>query len=543
MRKKNLNCTWVDVAKAYDSVSQNWLKKVLEMHRIPLAIRNTIMKLSSQWKTKLKVKTQSGLKFAEPIQFKRGIYQGDTLCLLLFIMCVNPMAWKLRTLQGYKMTKPVNISISHSSFIDDLTLYSSSERQQAIKLALTHQMMEDTGLSMSAKKTKTISMARGKRVEKEGDLQLSQDVTIKDLGHNLYKFLGVEEAELQENKTVLKKAEKEVVRRVSVILDTPLSDYNKIQAINIFALPVLTYFMPVLFFSQDDLKEVDLKIKRLLTERGARHPQHLNTQLYARRSVGGRGLKELSTIYKETKIKTALRIESSKDPKLQAVARFQRVKESKGRRSIFKDAKRHARELILDLELGDEPVVSFTSTEERTHTATDVAGVKLVMGKAQTDRSELEIKGCKWQGNIVSNRLEDESIELSDCFSWSTSWKSAPTYTVCAVNEIYQQLSKTRVREEMIDRTCRKCHQHPETVEHILSGCPELAQRHYLWRHNAALKWVLSELLMIHSIRVKPLAFMEEPASFYSSDDVEIIWDCSITTDARAEGEVIDPTW
>ena len=42
---------------------------------------------------------------------------------------------------------------------------------------------------------------------------------------------------------------------------------------------------------------------------------------------------------------------------------------------------------------------------------------------------------------------------------------------------------------------------------------------------------------MIHSIRVKPLALMEEPASFYSSDDVEITWDCIITTDARAEGE------
>ena len=90
---------------------------------------------------------------------------------------------------------------------------------------------------------------------------------------------------------VLKKAEKEVVRRVSVILDTPLSDYNKIQAINTFALPVLTFFMPVLFFSQDDLTEVDLKMKCLLTERGAHHPQHLNTLLYARRSVGGRGLK------------------------------------------------------------------------------------------------------------------------------------------------------------------------------------------------------------------------------------------------------------
>ena len=180
--------------------------------------------------------------------------------------------------------------------------------------------------------------------------------------------------------------------------------------------------MPVLFFSQDDLTEVNLKIKRLLTERGARHPQHPNTLLYARRSTGGRGLKEVSTIYKETKLKTALRIESSiKDPKLQAAARFQRVKESKEMRSIFKDAKRHARELKLDLELGDVPVVSFTSTEERTYTATDVARAKLVMGKAQVDRSKLEIKECKWQGNIVSQRLEDESVDQSIYFFLSPS--------------------------------------------------------------------------------------------------------------------------
>ena len=103
------------------------------------------------------------------------------------------------------------------------------------------------------------------------------------------------------------------------------------------------------------------------------------------------------------------------------MARFQRVKERKERRSIFKDAKRHARELKLDLELGDVPVVSFTSTEERTYTATDVARAKLVMGKAQVDRSKLEIKECKWQGNIVSQRLEDESVDQSIYFFLSPS--------------------------------------------------------------------------------------------------------------------------
>ena len=68
------------------------------------------------------------------------------------------------------------------------------------------------------------------------------------------------------------------------------------------------------------------------------------------------------------------------------------------------------------------------------------------------------------------------------------------------MNEMYQQLSRTRVREEMMgltaDRSCRKCHQYPETVEHILSGRPESAQRQYLSRPNDALKWVLSELLI-----------------------------------------------
>ena len=58
----------------------------------------------------------------------------------------------------------------------------------------------------------------------------------------------------------------------SVILDTPMSDQNKIKAVNTFVIRVLTYLMPVIYFCQDDLKEVDLKIRRLLTEWGVHHP-------------------------------------------------------------------------------------------------------------------------------------------------------------------------------------------------------------------------------------------------------------------------------
>ena len=408
------------------------------MHKIPTAITNTIMKLSTLWKTRLRVKTQSGVVLTEPIQFKRGIYQGDTLCPLLFIMCVNPMSWKLRTLPGYKLTKPLDISISHGMFIDDLKLYSSSERQQGIKLALTHQMMDDMGLTMAAKKTKTITMVRGKRVEKDEGLQLADDVVIGDLGNNLYKFLGVDEAEQQENKVVLKKAETEVIRRVSVILDTPMSDHNKISAINIFALPVLTYFMPVIYFSQEDLNEIDLKIKHLLTERGAWHPQHLNTLLYPARSLGGRGLKQISTAYKETKIKAAIRLATSDDSKLQAVRQFQVIKEKTGRRSILKDARKYAIDMEPQLEIANDPMLSMRSVEDRTYTAIDVKGAKNVLSRGRMVQVKKDIKQSIWQGNITAHRMEDENVELPECFNWSVKWRSAPTYTICAINEIVQ---------------------------------------------------------------------------------------------------------
>ena len=113
---------------------------------------------------------------------------------------------------------------------------------------------------------------------------------------------------------------------------------------------------------------------------------------------------------------------------------------------------------------------------------TSLNGTKRDLHKARKNFTKSEIKESKWQGNIVCQRLGDETIVLSDCFDWSGNCAfQRQLVRSGGVNEIYQQMSRTRVREEMIgltsDRLCPKCHQYPETVEHILSGCPELAQR------------------------------------------------------------------
>ena len=155
------------------------------------------------------------------------------------------MSWKLKTLQGYKLFKQVDSSISHAFFIRHLKLYSSSEGQQGIKVALTHQMIDDMGLSMAAKKTKIISLAR-----KDVGLRPSDDVMIEDLvdSRQPYQgFLAWKKLSDKEHKFALRTAEKKDIRRVSVILDTTMPDQNKVKAINIFVEPVLAFFYPSAF--------------------------------------------------------------------------------------------------------------------------------------------------------------------------------------------------------------------------------------------------------------------------------------------------------
>ena len=69
------------------------------------------------------------------IRYLRGIFQSDSLSVLLFILAVNPLSLVLNELKGYKMgsTSNRNTNITHLFFVDDLKLYASN-LQKATKL-------------------------------------------------------------------------------------------------------------------------------------------------------------------------------------------------------------------------------------------------------------------------------------------------------------------------------------------------------------------------------------------------------------------------
>ena len=60
------------------------------------------------------------------IKYRYGIFQGDTLSVLLFMLCLNPLSFSLQNLKGYSYDKSRNHTLTHNFFVDDLKFYASS---------------------------------------------------------------------------------------------------------------------------------------------------------------------------------------------------------------------------------------------------------------------------------------------------------------------------------------------------------------------------------------------------------------------------------
>lgn len=80
------------------------------------------------------------------------------------------------------------------------------------------------------------------------------------------------------------------------------------------------------------------------------------------------------------------------------------------------------------------------------------------------------------------------------------------------------------------DVKCRMCGEGPESVTHVLAGCPSLAQSKYLERHNFVLKVFFFEMLKdLELADSTPPWFSDvKPKPLYKSHDAEAYWDVPV---------------
>jgi hypothetical protein len=88
---RNIYTAFTNYKKAYDSVPHSWLLKILKIYKINLDLINFLSHVMTFWRTTLNLSINNTKLKSEPIQIKRGIYQGDSLSPLWFCLAINPL--------------------------------------------------------------------------------------------------------------------------------------------------------------------------------------------------------------------------------------------------------------------------------------------------------------------------------------------------------------------------------------------------------------------------------------------------------------------
>ena len=128
---------WIDFRKAYDMVPHSWILKTLELVGRARTIVELLKRSMKSWRTVL----FSGKNRLGKVNIRRGIFQGDSLSSLLFVVALIPVTIILRTLkQGYSFGKGKE-RLNHLLFMDDLKLYVSNDNKidslvKVVKLCL-----------------------------------------------------------------------------------------------------------------------------------------------------------------------------------------------------------------------------------------------------------------------------------------------------------------------------------------------------------------------------------------------------------------------
>ena len=124
-RKTKLHVARIDYKKAYDSLPHIWITRCHEIFGISGNIRQFLQAAMQKWNTMPKVNEH----VLGEVHILRGIFQGDSLSPLLFVITMIPLTIILRkTGLGYQTSK-MAAKISHLLYIDDLKLYCKTEAQ------------------------------------------------------------------------------------------------------------------------------------------------------------------------------------------------------------------------------------------------------------------------------------------------------------------------------------------------------------------------------------------------------------------------------
>ena len=134
------------------------------MYKISHEVIKFIEQTMKTWRVDL---TAGGRSIAET-KIQRGIFQGDALSSLLFIIAMMPLNHILRKCAaGYKLNRSQE-KINHLMYMDDIKLFTKNEKELETLIHAVRIYSQDIGMEFGTEKCALLVMKSGKRHMTDG---------------------------------------------------------------------------------------------------------------------------------------------------------------------------------------------------------------------------------------------------------------------------------------------------------------------------------------------------------------------------------------
>ena len=428
------------------------------------------------WNTEL----NAGQSRLGNVKIERGIFQGDSLSPLLFVMTMIPLTLMLRKTNTFYEVRKTGERINHSLFMDDLKLFAKNVDQIDSLVNTVRIFSEDIKMEFGLSKCSVLIMKRGKVVENDG-LCMPDGTMMRNIEEGGYKYLGILEADGIKHDEMKKQLKKEYIRRVRNVLKSKLNRGNIISAINSRAVSIVRYGVGIIKWTKNELEELDRETRKLMTMYGAQHSKADVDRLYLKRCDGRRGLIGVEDCVQAEVNSLEKYLSASEEKMLKEVSLSSSLEKKKHGKSKEDIQKKHQEE----------------------HESKSLHG--------QFQKATEKVKGNKSWDWLKKGCLKKET---------ESTIIAAQDQALCTRN-----MRKT-VYGENVYSTCRVCGSADETVAHIVAECQKLAQKEYKQgRHDNVAKVIHWKLCEKWGFEKSDQWYTHKPEKMLESEECKILWD------------------
>lgn len=540
-----LSVAWLDFKKAFDSLSHSYIRWILESVNAPKTITATFFKLMAGWETRyeLKYKTKRGymsIQRSQPVKIANGIFQGDALSPLLFILSVSPISFALenkakpyRSSVGQLSGK--GFSLGHQFYVDDLKIYAPNRRELVNALVVAKKISTAIGLDLNVGKCAQAHYTPNVQeleVETLGDEEPLMELPVLGLRQS-YRYLGIDQKFLA-TKNALQRFEESLFSRASTIFRSNLTWRQMSNAFQSIALGGLRYgFLNTSGAGQKlsealkHARDIDVRIRSLLSDSRCRFQKSITHRLYISRELGGYGLKSVESLLEDTLVATFAYL--ALGPGLAPQYHLFASHASRGKRTPLSDGQKILAQYGIAVEINSEQRLAKVENQSFSEPTPFLRCLRSKLQQLR-DRTYFE----QWKRAPMAGRFP-RNAEID--YRLSCLWIKAALLSAInlrnafAVQEGNLLAHATPAGGKLgQNKLCRHCNKDLETVAHIVSNCPKWLPNLYIHRHDSVARNIYYALCVKYGLPI--VHYSNQIPPVVENEKAKLLWNMEIRTKA-----------